>query len=207
MKWVAKIALWFAFNLRFYYTWSRLVRVFLNFKYGDTTIPPMQNIDELIGTIRRMKWRPDPWWQLWDAIGTAEATFARFKKGEHVGDCDEFAVFCADRLIEMNSRKAPTFGRSLLGVYVLSVPYMKMNGKLGGHNVCAFRYAQDNGAKVWGYVSNWDGGTPVLGQWATLHGLIKDVAVKGNANEVLAWSLVMYYDLRVVRHGWGFKVG
>ncbi|RLI87363.1 MAG: hypothetical protein DRP01_02040 [Archaeoglobales archaeon] len=69
-----------------------------------------------------------------------------------VHNCDDisiFAAFCLER-----ARKNGNLTRTVTDVGLLSCPWLKNTGKVGGHNVCAFAYRNNGGVK-WASISNW----------------------------------------------------
>lgn len=105
------------------------------------------SIEDLARYVSELKWRPDTWRELWDAVSAPTAVQWRdYNDPESfIGDCDEFAVYIAAVL--SSERHEPPF-HGIRSARLLTVMWNKTGGSewegnrngLGGHNVCLIRY-------------------------------------------------------------------
>lgn len=201
--WILRILVWCAFNLRIYYAWSRLYRWLWQRRYCGTVLLWYASFAELEHDLGLIQWKADGWKELWDAISTPQATWARHLSGEGSNDCDDISIYAADRIADMVRRgvqfKKPPIPTT---IGLLSVPWVDLDGKAGGHNVCVFRFGPD---LTWAYVSNWFGGKVIWGceiegrPFMEIEDVVRHVL---GARTSLGWSLATV-DLRLVRYGRG----
>jgi hypothetical protein len=193
--WFLRICAWCAFNLRLYYAWSKFYRFIWERKYNDRALPSFETFSGLIQTVNRMKWRRDDWLMLWDAISTPKATYFRHVSGEKAGDCDDISLFAVNRLADMIQRGVI---RDIRNVGLLSVPWVDVENKGGGHNVGVYQYMDKNSNWLWAHISNWYDATPQRG-FATVKEAVKDV-LKNKTS--LGWARATI-DLKLVEYGNG----
>lgn len=197
---VCRVFVYAVFALRVYYAWSLLYRALFEHAYRKRPpVPTFPDMRALSLTLGRMRWRKDGPREMGDAIGSAKAAYYRHVEGRAVGDCDEFAVLAADRLDDMRRHgceAALELREDEIGV--LSVPWLE-GWKLGGHNVCAFSYYDDDlMVRCWAHLGNWFSGAPRW-KFATLEEVVRDVL--GARRRGLGWSYATA-GLRRLRFGW-----
>jgi len=203
---------WLALKGRLYYVWSRVYRWLWERSFRDIELPTFETMEELLHFASEIQWRRDTWIQLWDAVGDPRATYARHVTGmqkDWASDCDDISIFIADRMRNMIVEGKL---KHVTEVGMLSCPWMKRDGKIGGHNVCAFEYTSSMPStsedrveliRRWGHASNWDGARPSLGH-ASVRDLVQDVVSKGagEGGKSLGWALCNT-DLELRRYDGG----
>lgn len=93
---------------------------------------PRETFPDIAGFLKDCSWRPDPWWQLFDAIDPP-ALFRRTREG----DCDEFAFYALTSLCTVDEK------------YMLTVIVRPLKR---AHAVCVFRLGAE-----WWHIGNWNG--------------------------------------------------
>jgi hypothetical protein len=97
--------------------------------------------------------------------------------------------------------------RGVTEVGLLSCPWMDWDDKVGGHNVCVFRYILETGERHtkmrWGHVSNWYGGEVREG-YKTLEDVVRFVVKAGGGKEArsIGWGYASV-GLRLREYGSG----
>jgi hypothetical protein len=154
---------WAWFKTRGYYFWSKLWRAVLERDYRKQELTQYAHIEQLEEHLSKMTWVSDPLGGVFDVISSPQKVEAVLRKklmGEsevaHVGDCDEFAQYAADRIQEMvdagkTKLQSPRF---------VSVNWLDKDGGFHGHNICVFYNPAD---KRWGHIGNWFGGKAQYG--------------------------------------------
>ncbi len=204
--WVMRRLTALTLKYKWYYRWSRAYQYMFehSFRKMDPKkhLPEFQSMDKLSRVLSEMRWRPDKWWMLWDAISHPCATFDRYQLGKtKPGDCDDISLVAACAIEDMRDRNVLSNVRD---VGLLSIPWIDAKGKIGGHNVCAFSFRVEvfnsspeigeTEAVQWGHISNWYAGLPSTGLKS-----LKDVVrnVLGDERESLGWAYVSS-DLRTL---------
>ena len=186
---------------RLYYLWSKVYQATFEKWAHNVELLSYKSVKALEETLGRMKWKRDGPWQLWDAIGGPKATYSKHLSHKEVGDCDEYALYAADRLRDMAVRGVLVDkGIKRDEIYVLTIPWVDLKGKAGGHNVCAFKYRDADGVN-WAHVSNWYKGEV---QWnkGSLKCVIREVLVGRTS---LGWAIATP-ELKLVKYGNGKEV-
>jgi hypothetical protein len=135
--------------------------------------------------------------------------------GRKAGDCDDISLFAADRIRDMRDRGVLPDVRT---VGLLSVPWIDKDGKIGGHNVCAFSYVEREAVSnpeigetrglCWAHVSNWYSGVVRFNgllnglRFETVEDVVRDVLLGKTS---IGWSLADP-DLNRVRQGTGSDI-
>lgn len=180
-KFFLKILVWFALKCRLYYVWSKIYRFLYERKYRHVVLPKLNSIEEVEDLIGNISWRKDKWYMLWDAISIPQAAYGRYLDKKAGGDCDDISIL-AVHLIEdlIKRRKVQNF----LQVGLLSVPWLDMSNKVGGHNVCIIKYKMDD-KLYYGHISNWNMGRV---RWAfTSKEAVVDEIPRGGTT--LGWAI------------------
>jgi len=195
------------FRLRLYYLWSRIYQWLRERKYNHTVLPSLPNLDALTNVLGGMHWRKDTYIQLWDAMSTAKAVYARHMNSKDAGDCEDISNFAADRIENMKSRDLlPQVDE----VGLLSVIWIDSMGNAGGHTVCILSYKQitnmDNGIiekTRWAHVSNWYDGE-FQKDLMSVKEIVRSVMLTGGGGRAActAWSFVRQ-NLKAVVYGSG----
>lgn len=185
--------IWLMLRCGLYYLWSRVYQRVVERSWNDCgPLPKYESLAGLERTLGRMRWRRDGVLTLGDAIGSPKATYWRHKlrhddRGWMGFDCDEFALYAADRVRDMALRGVLAGeGVSYADVYLLTITWVA-DGKPGGHNVCAFRYVGADGVPQWAHLGNWNGGRRVAG-FLSLEDVVLNVLAGGGADVCLGWA-------------------
>jgi len=199
---------WLAIHC-WYYVFSKNYQLTIERRYLKAVLPSYNSIVELTGTVGRMRWRRDGYMELWDAISNPKATWSKHKLGLKAGDCDDISLFAADRIEDMMKRgKLP----DVVEVGLLSVPWDD-GFKVGGHNVCVFRYREtDHTSSLrdihgrpfvykWAHMSNWDRGEP-REDFDSLEAVVRNVLGRKKS---IGWALATV-KLKRKKYGWGSKI-
>lgn len=143
-----------------YRRWSRLYRWLWERQYRNVAIPDYLSFLDIAMTLRRMKWVADGPKQLWDAISTPEAVQWRLDNlpGREVGDCDEHAIYIADRIVSAQ-KKGSFADKNLVEVCFVTITWIvPATGEMGGHNVCGLKWKFLD-REMYGYM---DYGMPIM---------------------------------------------
>lgn len=143
---VVKYTFWLVMRLQVYNAWSHLYRAL-----AERDRAPLRNfayLSDLVVYIRTLKWRPDTWRQLWDAVSHPFHVqwLALFEPQKLVGDCDDFAAYIIEVLTRM-FRMASWKGRLMSKFEFLTVRWWKPEGGFGGHNVALIE--SEDGLFAW----------------------------------------------------------
>lgn len=204
--WILRRLTWLALRGKLYYVWSKIYQFLFERKYRSTPVPGFVSLSGVSEFVGKMRWRKDTWVMLFDAISAPQATVARHLADQKAGDCDDISLVdavCINDMLERGYLKCDT---GIIDVGLLSVPWVDVKGKTGGHNVCAFSYkvpVSGSYAINWAHVSNWHGGEVITSAGGKALGSLEDVvkAVLGGKTS-LGWS---YADvnLKLLRYGRG----
>ena len=74
---VFRVLTWLVFVSRIYYVWSRVYQFLFERKYKEYILPELDKLESISGVLRCMGWRPDKFRELWDAVSSPQATYAR----------------------------------------------------------------------------------------------------------------------------------
>ena len=191
MRWLTRLAL----KYKWYYRWSRIYRWLWERKHDGTRLPSFHSIHILEDTVGSMCWRKDTWLMLWDAVSTPQAAWARHLNGRKAGDCDDISIFAAVCMVDMRDKGyLPT----VAGIWLLSVPWMDYNRKVGGHNVCAYRYVE-KGEVRFGHISNWYDGERCEGFQSLREVVLSILGLRTS----MGWALANPETLALVEYGEG----
>ena len=139
----------------FYYKYSRLIRFLLEKQYAPRSIRKYSSLSQLSNFFYECKWKADPWWR--DVISyPARAEKSQNDTG-YLGDCDEFAAYAASAIGGMGLKDIDSI--SILTVTYIGKPWTDYY--ISGHNVCVFRYKDEDGHWWWANMSNWRRGKVV----------------------------------------------
>lgn len=211
--WAMRKLTWLTLRL-WYYQFSKKYQAVVERRFRDFDLPEYNSLESLTATLGAMKWRRDGYLELWDAISSPRAAFAKHCLGRAAGDCDDISLFAADRIRNMRDRGVLPNVRT---VGLLSIPWIAKDGKVSGHNVCAFSYVDhevvsnpdvgETGGLCWAHVSNWYGGVVrYVGRnglhFETVEDVVRDV-LAGKTS--LGWSLADP-DLNRIRQGTGSEI-
>ena len=85
--------------------WSKAYRVLYHFKYSKATMSKDLSLTEVEASLKKLRWNPDTWKELWDACGSPQRVqhklneLANGKSWPSTAlDCDDFAVWAANAL-------------------------------------------------------------------------------------------------------------
>jgi len=109
-----------------------------------------------------------------------------------VHNCDDISLAAATALREW--LRHHRMHVEVTGLYLLTVPWLGRDGKVGGHSVCAISYVDVDGSKRWAHWSNWN---RILWGRETVEDVVREI-LRGNYS--LGWALADL-DLRLVRYG------
>lgn len=138
----------YLYLLLLYRWWSRLYRLIWEHKYSTVALQSYRNFTDLVAIMRTCVWTADGWKQIWDAFsypGKVQFIINTDGPKPKIGDCDEFAIYLANVLEQSSTLGGHENGRFVLDTYegmmverarVLTVSWVKQDGKYGGHNVC-----------------------------------------------------------------------
>ena len=134
--------LWRAFQvtwvwLGLYGLWSKVYRFVA--EGHRHPIRDFADLSDLVRYLRDMKWRPDTWRQLWDAVSHPEHVqyLADTDPQRFIGDCDDFAAYEME-VIETQLKNHNSWG--IVGANMMSVGWYQPGQGIDGHNVCLLRY-------------------------------------------------------------------
>lgn len=145
------------------------------------------SLKDLVVYVRGLKWRPDTWRELFDAVSHPDAVQWRANNDpkSFIGDCDEFAVYQAavvnnevgHGMVPIGGVIPPQGWENIWYARLLTVMWIKTGGSewegnrkgFGGHNVCLIRYTDGK----WAYM---DYGYPSEPR-ATVQEVVNDVRV------------------------------
>jgi hypothetical protein len=189
---------WLWFITRGYYLWSKLWRFLLEGKYKDTPLTQYATLGQLESALGAMKWTEDDLKGVFDVISLPEKVeqIYRLSGGDRekakVGDCDEFAIYAANRIRDLVERRRA----NLATPYFMSINWLGEKGEFHGHNICAYFDKTEN---KWGHIGNWFSGQ------AQLHFFSLDEIAEWFANNhrdgagtLIAWA-VATPDLKLVK--------
>lgn len=176
---IVKAFYWLAMKSRVYTVWSKIYE-FIWDRNKSMPLKKFASIDELAAYVHALKWRPDTWRELGDAISSPENVqwLAENDPGKFVGDCDDFASFES----AVVSEQGPFYVRGLLvkQARIFNVYWHEPNGDrttgnhrgFGGHNMClldledgTFCY-MDYGTPSQSYKTLDEMASTVPGRWA-----------------------------------------
>jgi hypothetical protein len=207
-KAVMRALTWLALRGRLYAVWSKVYQFFGEHKHIDKQLPPYSSFADVKKIVGKMKWRKDTWFMLWDAVSHPVATYSRHMAGMPAGDCDDQAFFAVRAIEDMRAAQVVD---GVVEVGLLSVPWLQLvpggKGKtrIGGHNVCVFRYyrTKSDMRSKWAHISNWHNGEFVSG-FDTLEDVVKNILEDHRIS--LGWA---YWDvdLKLKRYASGKTVG
>jgi len=191
--WILRRLTWFSLRCGIYYLWSRIYqRLFESTWLDYTKVPLFPSVGAIEDCVEKMKWRPDKWWMFWDAVSAPGAVWARYFEGKEAGDCEDVSLAAATALREW--LRHHRMHVEVTGLYLLTVPWLGRDGKVGGHSVCAISYVDVDGTKKWAHWSNWN---RILWGRETVEDVVREI-LRGNYS--LGWALADL-DLRLVRYG------
>lgn len=181
IRWLAVVG----HTIGIYGAWSRLWR-WGERKWGH--YPPLKAPASVMQLVNQAKaaanlWLADEWFRLWDATSLPGRLQARIENREGIGgscDCDEFAVWCAERLrlldLVYGSKAPEAVGERRM----LQVVWRSPAGKLVAHHVCAFQWLPPLEERErrgilgmrWWHVGNWG----LFGPFEDMAGAVEDIA-------------------------------
>lgn len=186
---------WVWFKTRGYYLWSKFWRWLLERDFQKVTLTPYVNIGQLETALSKMTWVQDPLNGTFDVISSPQKVeaFLREKllgetKEAKVGDCDEFAQYAADRIIDMIRRRKTTFRTA----YFMTINWLGENGKFHGHNICVYDVA-NNG---WYHIGNWFDGKS-QGPFPSIHDIALWFSNTRGKGQLIAYATATH-DLHLV---------
>jgi hypothetical protein len=132
--------------IRFNFWWSKLVSA--TWEQNRDPFKQFTSVDEFVLYIKKLKWRPDTWKQLWDATSNPNHVqwLANNNPSHLIGDCDDFAIYEANIWKQqLLHRKAPW---DVVDAEMLSImwwsPVKLFDGEtvfgFSGHNVCLLKH-------------------------------------------------------------------
>ena len=147
--WFIRWFVYFYFKTGLARAWYKLYQFIWEGK-KKSRVRRFDTMEALVLYMGAMKWRPDTWRELWDAINSPEAIQwkADNQPSRFIGDCDEFAVYEANTVNNELADDSFWGGGELLGASLLTVMWYKTGGAeweynnkgFGGHNVCLLAY-------------------------------------------------------------------
>lgn len=142
-------------HLRFYKLKSKVYRWVWESALTRAPVPLFTCWNDIMQDVTFMKWKPDGWPELGDAVSSAEGAqwkIERARQGrEYRGgfDCDEFAITIVARLIKAAAK--PDIDLVIAGQEVVNVSFCSMfwldGWKIVGHNVALI--ASEKGDVWW----------------------------------------------------------
>lgn len=155
--WFLRAVFWAWFITRGYYRWSKLWRWLFERRYRGQSMTSYAHIGQLEETLGRMRWKRDAGGGAIDVISSPEKVEAIWRAtradtvdgNEWIGDCDEFAQYAANRIVDLNMR-----GQFHGKAHFMSVTWFGDDGKFHGHNICAVELPEGG----WAHLGNWFGG-------------------------------------------------
>jgi hypothetical protein len=200
--WFLRVFSWLFFRLRIYYKISKTYqRLQLRWPLLVLQLPQFDNLQDLETVLGKMKWRKDTVFQWFDTFEHPKVIWEKYQLDPEKGveDCDGFAIFAADRLRDM-MRRGVRIGdnRKILGVYVMTVTWMKSSSSIAGHNVCLVKYYDPNLDTIkFGNIGNWFHGKFWDGfdnPW--------DIACAVTSGKDLVQCAIATPRLRLIANGW-----
>lgn len=158
--WLVRLVNWLTVRPQVGYLWCRIYQRLFEADTSKVKLTEFASIQELEKLLNRCVWVPDGLKQLGDMMYSpkrVQLTIDRAGDGRaRIGDCDEFAAYAADRILDLIKRKMPHRGMLLKEALILQCTYRNAEGKLVGHHACAVRYLDLVSASVkWGHIGNW----------------------------------------------------
>lgn len=139
MKIVKKLVVAF-FKTRLLVLWSRLYRLIFERRFEGYAIKPATSIGDVAYRLLKLKWTPDSFLQLFDAVsypGKTQAILDGVEPQPNQGtDCDEFAFYAVEQICA-NPKLVPGAETARM----LTVVWQTSALKFGGHNVCLIEMA------------------------------------------------------------------
>lgn len=185
---IARFGFWIWVAPGGYYLWSKFWRALLERKYRKQKLQQYAHLDQLVAALAHMSWTEDPLKGVFDVISTPQKVEAIFQLARlqdqkpRIGDCDEFAVYAADRIADLRQRNQVTFTP-----FFMTINWFDKDGVFHGHNICALERA--NGE--WGHMGNWFSGTPQWG-FKSAHDIAEWFAYRNprdGEGQLIAWAL------------------
>lgn len=133
--------------IRFNSWWSKLVSAI--WEQDRDPFKKFNSVEEFIFYIKKLKWRPDAWKQLWDATSNPNHVqwLANNDPRRLIGDCDDFAIYEANIWKQQLLHKETPWGvidAEMLSVMWWVSPAKLFNGEtvfgFSGHNVCLLKH-------------------------------------------------------------------
>lgn len=171
--------------------WTLVYRALGAHRYSAVPVRYRElTLDETRSTVGTLKWAPDGWRELGDAVGSPERTQWALNliqtghpQPNMAMDCDDFAAWCSACLQERYSPRVMSF-------------YWLEGGSIKGHAVCLFK--TDEG---FGHIGNWGLYKP--------HGSVADLLERslmplptGEERELVAWCVYKLDGLTPDKYGY-----
>jgi hypothetical protein len=169
--------------------WSKIYRVLYHSKYNKVVMPTNLTLTEVENNLKRLRWSPDTWKELWDACGSPQRVqselndLAGGKPWPYMQmDCDDFAIWAAN-VIDKNFYPR---------IYTFS--WISQDDQIQGHAMCLCR--SSNGKLF--HMGNWGTSAPFF----NLKDACQNILLRTNAKEALCWGL-FDKDLNLLESGAG----
>jgi len=169
--------------------WSKLYQALYHFRYRKVELPDNLTLTEVEDSLKKLRWSPDSWKELWDACGSPRHVqhelnaMAAGKKWPYKQmDCDDFAIWAANTIDKNFYARIYTFS------------WLTKDGKVQGHAMCLCR---NSDGKIF-HMGNWGTSAPFL----NLKEVCKSILSKTKSKEALCWGL-FDKDLNLLECGSG----
>jgi hypothetical protein len=143
--------------------WSRFHRSVFERKYLVTALPPVNSLEDIEASLKRITWAGDGPLYLYDCISYPQTTWAKAKD-----DCDGFAILAAELLSRWSPDKTPV----LLTAGVRPVA--------ASHTVCVFK-------REWGDLGFFDNDRLRIEGCQTYAEIV--ARISGNRNRLVCWDV------------------
>lgn len=186
--------IWFAKKLHkvaylWWSNWSKVYRLIYHSKYRKVVLEKNMSLGEVEDGLKRLRWSPDSWKELWDACGSPKRVqheldeMASGKPWPHIQmDCDDFAIWAA------NVIKSTFYPR------VFTFSWIAKDGSMKGHAMCLLR--QKDGRIF--HVGNWKTSSP----YNNLREACEHILLQRSAKEAICWG-IFDKDLKLLSSGSG----
>ncbi len=169
--------------------WSRIYRVLYHTKYNKVELPENMPLTEVEENLKKLRWSPDTWKELWDACGSPnrvqnelnEMSAGKEWPYEQM-DCDDFAIWAAN-VIDKNF-----YAR----IYTFS--WLSKDDQIQGHAMCLCR---NSDGRIF-HMGNWGTSAP----YSNLREVCESILAGRKAKEALCWGL-FDKDLNLLESGAG----
>lgn len=158
--WLVRAVSWLVVRPQAFYLWCRFYQKCFETNTDKVQLREFADIFALEKVLEDSVWTPDGLRQFGDVMYSPKRVQLSLDraKDEHakIGDCDEFASYAANRILDLIKRNRTHRGFVLRDAFILQCSYRDSRGKLVGHHVAAVKYMDLTDGKLkWGHVGNW----------------------------------------------------